>query len=85
MNRLRRIAREIEKRDNYLLVGHSIPDGDCIGSLIGLYLGLQSLGKNVRMLLQDPVPSIYKYLVGCEAILTTKKFKEPIINVIFLD
>jgi len=85
MNRLTQIAEEIKQRDDYLLVGHSIPDGDCIGSLIGLYLGLLSLGKKVRILLQDPVPSIYKYLVGSEAVLNTKQVARPIVNVIFLD
>ena len=85
MNKLEQIASEIKKRDDYLLVGHSIPDGDCIGSLIGLYLALQSLGKKVRMLLQDPVPYIYRYLVGSEYVLNPKQLKEPIANVIFLD
>jgi len=85
MNKLTRIAREIGKRDDYLLVGHAIPDGDCIGSLIGLYLALQSLRKKVRILLQDPVPYIYRYLVGSEAVLSPKQLNDPIVNVIFLD
>ena len=85
MNKLTRIAREIGKRDDYLLVGHAIPDGDCIGSLIGLYLALQSMGKKVRMLLQDPVPYIYRYLAGSEDILSPKQLKDRIVNVIFLD
>ena len=85
MNKLTQIAREIGKRDDYLLVGHAIPDGDCIGSLIGLFLGLQLMGKKVRMLLQDPVPYIYRYLVGSEYVFNPKQLKEPIANVIFLD
>lgn len=85
MNKLAQIAQEIKKRDNYLLVGHAIPDGDCIGSLIGLYLGLQSLGKKSRILLQDPVPAIYRYLSGCEAVIAYEQLTEPIGNVIFLD
>ncbi|MEA4925385.1 MAG: DHH family phosphoesterase [Syntrophomonadaceae bacterium] len=85
MNSWEQIAREIKQKDNYLLVGHSIPDGDCVGSLIGLYLGLLSLGKKVQMLLQDPVPSIYGYLAGCDAIRSVRELQEPFDNVIFLD
>jgi Exopolyphosphatase-related proteins len=85
MNSLKQIAQEIEKRDNYLLAGHSIPDGDCVGSLIGLYLGLLSLGKKVQMLLQDPVPSIYEYLAASNAVCSVTGLQEPFTNVIFLD
>jgi bifunctional oligoribonuclease and PAP phosphatase NrnA len=85
MNELSKIVRAIKKRDDYLLVGHSIPDGDCIGSLIGMYLGLVALGKKVRVLLQEPVPVIYRYLVGSAAVQPPEQLKEPIHNVIFLD
>jgi hypothetical protein len=35
-------------------VGHAIPDGDCIGSLLGMHQLLKNLGKQSRMVLQDP-------------------------------
>ena len=85
MNTLAQIARDIKKRDDFLLVGHSIPDGDCIGSLMALYWGLLSLGKKVRVLLQDPVPAIYRFLPGTEAVLRPAQIKESFHNVIFLD
>lgn len=85
MNDLAKIARAIKKGDDYLLVGHSIPDGDCIGSLLGMYLGLLNLGKKVQILLQDPVPVIYRYLTGSEAVLHPEQLREPFQNVIFLD
>lgn len=85
MNDLAKIARAINKRDDYLLVGHAIPDGDCIGSIIGMYLGLLALGKKVQVLLQDPVPAIYRYLVGSEAVMHPEQLQEPFHSVIFLD
>jgi len=85
MNELQQIAREIRKRDDFLLVGHAIPDGDCIGSIIGLYLGMISIGKNTRILLQDPVPAIYNYLLGSQAVLSPEQMKAGVNNVIFLD
>jgi len=85
MSELQEIAREIRKRDDFLLVGHSIPDGDCIGSLIGFYLGLISMGKNTRILLQDPVPAIYNYLSASQKVLSPEQMKAGVSNVIFLD
>ena len=85
MSELQEIAREIRERDDYLLIGHAIPDGDCIGSIIGLYLGLISIGKNTRILLQDPVPAIYNYLSGSQVVLSPEQMKAGVSNVIFLD
>ncbi len=85
MNKLSEISREILERDNYLLVGHAIPDGDCVGSLIALYLGLIAMGKRVRIILQDPVPAIYNYLAASNTVLRPKELQEAVSNVIFLD
>lgn len=85
MNDLSKLVRNMKNRDDFLLVGHSIPDGDCIGSLIGMYLGLTSLGKKVHVLLQDPVPAIYRYLRGSQAIVDPDNLHEGFQNVIFLD
>ncbi len=85
MMTLHKIAREIKLKNDFLLVGHTIPDGDCVGSLIGLYLGLMALGKNAHILLQDPIPAIYNYLEGSNAILCPEDLGEPDRNVIFLD
>ncbi len=85
MNDLKQIAGYINKNDDFLLVGHSIPDGDCIGSLIGMYLGLVSQGKKVQMILEDPVPAIYDFLAGSRALLDPAQIKETYGTVIFLD
>lgn len=85
MNELKEIAADINKRDAFLLVGHALPDGDCIGALIALYLGMVAMGKEVRMLLQDSVPAMYEYLPGAEAVLLPAQFTGPVHNVIYLD
>ena len=38
------------------VVGHIRPDGDCIGSQLGLALALQEQGKRVTVWNDDPVP-----------------------------
>lgn len=85
MNSLAQIAQAIHDRDEFLLVGHSIPDGDCVGSLLGLYLGLVSIGKGTRVFMQDPVPAIYRYLPGADKILGPNQIRQPESNLIYLD
>jgi phosphoesterase RecJ-like protein len=51
-----------------VIASHVRPDGDAIGSLLGLGLALHDAGKSVQMILADGVPSSYKYLEGCKLI-----------------
>src|SRR5512147_825171 len=52
-----------------VIVSHVRPDGDAIGSLLGLGLALRNAGKSVQMVLVDGVPSSFKYLEGSETIV----------------
>ncbi len=47
-----------------LLVTHVAPDGDAIGSLLGLGWLLRAQGKDFIMTCQDPVPDVYTWLPG---------------------
>ncbi len=47
---------------------HQNPEGDAIGSTLALALALESLGKSVRVLTQDPVPETLAFLPGAEKI-----------------
>ena len=85
MNSLAQIAQVILERDELLLVGHSIPDGDCVGSLLGLYLGLVSIGKRTRVFMQDQVPAIYRFLPGADQVLGPNQVGQPESNLIYLD
>lgn len=51
------------------VTSHFRPDGDAIGSTLGLGLALQSLGKKVYMWNEDGVPTRYSFLEGAEQIL----------------
>ncbi len=85
MNSLKEIANELKNRDNFLLLGHKIPDGDCIGSILGLYAGLDALGKKATMFLSDKIPSIYFYLSNVELITDELPPQDVVENIIFLD
>lgn len=51
-----------------LIASHVRPDGDAIGSLIGLGLALQDAGKTVQMVLADGIPSSFRYLHGSDRV-----------------
>jgi phosphoesterase RecJ-like protein len=55
-----------------LITSHVRPDGDAVGSLLGLGLALQNAGKSVHMVLADGIPASFRYLKGSD-----KVRKEP--------
>jgi phosphoesterase RecJ-like protein len=56
------IIQEISSIDNVVLCTHIHPDGDALGSLLGLADILESLGKNVFCYLEEPVSHLYSFM-----------------------
>ena len=65
---LRKIGQEISAAQRVMVVSHIRPDGDAIGSLLGLGLALQEKGKDVQMILEDGLPASYRHLAGSQQI-----------------
>ncbi len=63
-------TRRIMRARTLAVTGHTHPDGDSIGSMLGLGLGLESLGKKVFYVSQDGVPAKYRYLPGARKVVT---------------
>jgi phosphoesterase RecJ-like protein len=51
-----------------LVVTHVNPDGDAIGSVLGLGLALRAAGKDVVMACADPVPEMFRFLPAADEI-----------------
>jgi phosphoesterase RecJ-like protein len=66
------IKERLERSNNVVVASHIRPDGDAIGSLLGLGLALRDAGKSVQLVLVDGVSSSFRHLEGSELIL-----KEP--------
>lgn len=64
MSAISKIKEKIKKAKTIAVVCHVNPDGDCIGSLLALALGLESMGKRVYRISPDGVPVRYKHLPG---------------------
>jgi len=66
---LQQTAKLLQSSNTIILTAHVQPDGDCLGSMLALNHYLVSIGKNVRMVLDDDVPALYQFLPGHQAIL----------------
>jgi bifunctional oligoribonuclease and PAP phosphatase NrnA len=58
------VAEALKRHDRFVVVTHENPDGDALGSMLGLTLGLRSLGKDVVNYLSGdgPLPGEYAFL-----------------------
>ena len=59
-----RILEVIREHETFCIVGHIRPDGDCIGSQLGLALALKNEGKQVTVWNQDSIPQKYRFLTA---------------------
>jgi len=59
---IERILDAVRPLESFCVVGHVRPDGDCIGSQLGLTLALRNEGKKVVCWNEDPVPQKYAFL-----------------------
>ena len=59
---LNETANILENADNILLLSHSHPDGDTLGSASALARALMSKGKKVRVECSDPIPKDFSFM-----------------------
>ncbi|MBI9045215.1 MAG: bifunctional oligoribonuclease/PAP phosphatase NrnA [Anaerolineaceae bacterium] len=83
MNKSKEIRGLILESNNILICSHERPDGDAIGSVIGLGLSLKSLGKNVQMVFKDDLSSNFDFIPEINTI--QKKILHPFDLSIILD
>ena len=58
------IKRRLGEAERILITGHIRPDGDAIGSMLGLGLALEDAGKHVQMVLPAGLPHVFTHLEG---------------------
>jgi phosphoesterase RecJ-like protein len=62
------VAAALRDRHSIVLTSHARPDGDAVGSCLALALALDHLGKQVRVILHDPVPMPYRDLPAVDRV-----------------
>lgn len=78
-------ATEILRVDSIVLASHVNPDGDALGSMLGLAHALRAVGKRCVTLSQDGVPEIYQFLPGSSLVRTETAAAETFPLAIVLD
>lgn len=63
----------LHNANSILITSHVRPDGDAIGSMLGLGLSLLAVGKDVQMVLSDGVPATFRHLSGVDLVLGEPK------------
>jgi len=58
----------LARHERFAVTSHARPDGDALGSSLGLMHVLHGMGKQVTVVFADPVPTIYRWLPGAECI-----------------
>jgi bifunctional oligoribonuclease and PAP phosphatase NrnA len=76
MNELDAAVELIRVLHSIYVLTHIEPDGDAIGSLLGLGWALKALGKDVVLACSDPIPSSLLFLPG-SSLVTDKRALNP--------
>jgi len=77
------IRAELERAQRIVISAHIRPDGDAVGSMLGLAQALREQGKVVQTVLQDAVDPKYYDLAGAKEVQTS--IQEPYDYLIVVD
>lgn len=65
-----------ERAEKIVIVSHVSPDGDAIGSSLGLYHFLCSQDKTVNVIVPNAFPDFLKWMPGSKEVLLYDRYKE---------
>jgi phosphoesterase RecJ-like protein len=68
---LSQVVELIENKDRFAITSHIRPDGDSLGSSLGLFWLLRALDKDVEVIMRDAAPHSYQKLPGADEIRVT--------------
>ena len=65
-----------ERADSVVIISHVSPDGDAMGSSLGLANFLEAQEKTVNVIMPNAFPDFLRWLPGSKGILLYDKYKE---------
>ncbi|HXD34771.1 MAG TPA: bifunctional oligoribonuclease/PAP phosphatase NrnA [Pyrinomonadaceae bacterium] len=68
---LSQVVELIESKRSFAITSHIRPDGDSLGSSLGLYWLLQALEKDAEVIMRDAVPHSYRHLPAWQNVRVT--------------
>ena len=66
----------LERGEKFVIVSHVSPDGDAIGSSLGLWHFLCSQGKTANVIVPNAFPDFLKWMPGSKDILLYDRYRE---------
>jgi phosphoesterase RecJ-like protein len=68
-SKIERFSRWVERAEHIVIIGHVSPDGDAIGSSLGLWHFLLTQEKSVRIIVPNAFPDFLKWMPGSDEIV----------------
>lgn len=75
-DKINELDRALLRCNNIVITSHVSPDGDAIGSSLGMYHFLRKLGKNVSVVIPDMVPRNLHFLPGMRYVVIYTQQRE---------
>lgn len=72
----------LSSAENIVIVAHKSPDGDSIGSSLGLFHLLNKLGHSVKVCHPDPAPYFLEWMKGSDQIVDAENHFDEVKNTI---
>lgn len=79
------IGRIIRDKDKFAIIAHYSPDGDAIGSTLGLFNALIEINKNVDIFIPDNLPQRFNYLPNYNKVKNIKTYSDNYEAIFVLD
>ena len=75
--KIQKANKYVEKGESFVIVTHVSPDGDALGSSLGLYHFLSAYGKdNVAVVVPNAFPSFYRWMPGAKDVVIHEKYPD---------
>lgn len=71
----------IDKAEKILLTSHISPDGDAIGSTLGLFHMLTKLGKKATVMVPNRYPSFFNWMPGIDNVVVMEENKSESVKI----
>ncbi len=80
MQEAKKIVELIQKAEKIVITSHRSPDGDSIGSSLGLYRFIQALGKTAEICHPDPCPKFVDWAKGDAIIIDFEENENEVVE-----
>jgi phosphoesterase RecJ-like protein len=76
-DKIHKLKAIIDSGEKFVIVSHELPDGDAIGSSLGMYHFLSSLdNKDVKVIVPNNYPDFLKWMPGAREIVIAERYPD---------